>query len=166
MNDLVGWDIGGAHLKAVAISASGEACAFQEPTPLWQGLDHLHRAITAIMAMASPAPDCRHAITMTGELADVFANRTEGVMRLTAAFTQHFPQQSIRVFTGQGGFLEAGSVTGEHVPRIASANWLATAQWAARLHPNGLLADVGSTTTDLIVLADGRPVSRGFTDAE
>ncbi len=54
-------------------------------------------------------------------------------------------------------------------PRIAAAaNWLALATSAARLVPPGpgLLIDVGSTTTDLIPLLDGKPAARGRTDTE
>jgi probable H4MPT-linked C1 transfer pathway protein len=52
-------------------------------------------------------------------------------------------------------------------PRLAAAaNWLALAMVAARLAPRGpgLLIDIGSTTTDLIPLLDGRVVARGRTD--
>ena len=50
----------------------------------------------------------------------------------------------------------------------AAANWLALATLAARLIPPGpgLLIDIGSTTTDLIPLTDGRAAGRGRTDTE
>jgi uncharacterized hydantoinase/oxoprolinase family protein len=49
-------------------------------------------------------------------------------------------------------------------PRLAAAsNWLALATVAARLAPRGpgLLIDIGTTTTDLIPLLDGRVAARG-----
>ena len=49
---------------------------------------------------------------------------------------------------------------------VASANWLATAALAARSVPAGLLADMGSTTTDLVPIAAGAPCPAGWTDAE
>jgi probable H4MPT-linked C1 transfer pathway protein len=50
--------------------------------------------------------------------------------------------------------------------KTAAANWLALATWAGRLVPSGtgLLIDVGSTTTDIVPLLNGRPVPRGLTD--
>jgi probable H4MPT-linked C1 transfer pathway protein len=50
---------------------------------------------------------------------------------------------------------------------IASANWLAQAHFVARqfAKDNVLLMDIGSTTTDLIFLEQGRPKVRGRTDA-
>ncbi|HEY3460072.1 MAG TPA: hypothetical protein VGL52_04550, partial [Casimicrobiaceae bacterium] len=41
-----GWDVGGAHLKVSAMGTSGRIDDVgQWACPLWQGLDHLHRAI-------------------------------------------------------------------------------------------------------------------------
>ncbi|WP_279387648.1 hydantoinase/oxoprolinase family protein, partial [Paraburkholderia kirstenboschensis] len=48
---------------------------------------------------------------------------------------------------------------------VASANWLATARWIATRVANALLIDIGSTTTDIIPLANGRVVARASTDA-
>src|SRR5439155_7207423 len=50
----------------------------------------------------------------------------------------------------------------------AAANWLALATMAARLVPDGrgLLIDIGTTTTDLIPLDQGRAAARGRTDTE
>ena len=50
----------------------------------------------------------------------------------------------------------------------AAANWLALAALVARRQPRGrgLLLDIGSTTTDLVPLEDGRPAPRGRTDPE
>src|SRR5690606_5964496 len=55
------------------------------------------------------------------------------------------------------------------LPRlVASANWHALATFCGRVVPrgHGLLIDVGSTTTDLIPLHDGRVAAMGFTDLE
>src|SRR5262249_58388006 len=51
---------------------------------------------------------------------------------------------------------------------VAAATWLALATFAGRQAPRGpaLLIDIGSTTTDIVPLLDGRPVPRGRTDTE
>lgn len=164
--DLIGWDIGGAHLKAAAFAGHELVSVRQEPTPLWQGLDHLHGAVARIESDLAPSRRCRHAVTMTGELADLFANRAEGVARLLDAIGQHFPPQSLRVFAGEAGFLLPEEITSANVAQVASANWLATARWVATQQPAGLLVDIGSTTTDLLVLSEGRPKPRGTTDTD
>jgi probable H4MPT-linked C1 transfer pathway protein len=49
---------------------------------------------------------------------------------------------------------------------VASANWLATAQWVAASMPDALLIDIGSTTTDIIPIVAGRVAACGWNDAE
>lgn len=164
--EFLGWDLGGAHLKAVALDSDGSARAAQEPTPLWQGLEELRRAIAAIRAGLEIGHTCRHALTMTGELADSFCDRETGVSTLIEAFLQHFPARSVAVYAGPAGFLRPGEIDRHHLLRIASANWLATATWVARRVTDGMLVDVGSTTSDLVLLGGGRPAQRGHTDTE
>src|SRR5690606_522341 len=45
-------------------------------------------------------------------------------------------------------------------------NWHASGAWIARNLEQALFIDIGSTTSDLIILSDGRPRNRGFSDAE
>jgi probable H4MPT-linked C1 transfer pathway protein len=71
----------------------------------------------------------------------------------------------IRVWTTTGQFVEMAAARAQALT-VASANWLALASFAGRYATEGpaLLIDVGSTTTDLIPLQDGRPVPRDRTD--
>jgi probable H4MPT-linked C1 transfer pathway protein len=164
--DLIGWDIGGAHLKAVALQGERIVSVRQRPCPLWQGLACFHEAVAALLRELSPSPGCRHALTMTGELADLFANREAGVFSLIDALCQHVPAEQARVFAGRSGFLAAHAARPEHVLAIASANWLATGFYATSLIPQALLIDIGSTTGDLLILRDGQVLAQGYTDSE
>jgi len=164
--ELIGWDIGGAHLKAAALEDGRVVSALQQPCPLWLGLEHFHAAARAILDALPPAPGCRHAVTMTGELVDLFANREAGVFGLLRALGEQVPPASIRVFAGPKGFLPAEKVQAEDVPAIASANWLATGYCASSKLEQALLVDIGSTTTDLLVLRGGKVLTQGYTDCE
>lgn len=164
--DLIGWDIGGAHLKAAALAEGEIVAVAQCACPLWRGLEHFHAAIQAILAEFSPPADCRHAITMTGELVDLFANREQGVLGLIRAMQAHCLAGRLSVFAGHAGFLLAEAVCPRDLTAIASANWLATGIHAARRIPAGLLVDIGSTTADLLILHDGEVKNRGYTDHE
>ncbi len=164
--DLIGWDIGGAHLKAVALAGAQIVNVFQKPCPLWLGLDHFHSALHAILGELKPAAGCRHAVTMTGELADLFSNREEGVSGLLSAFCEQAPAENVLVFAGQSGFLPASRVEAKDIPAIASANWLATGFYAASRLDQGLLIDIGSSTSDFMVLRHGEVLTRGYTDFE
>ena len=87
--DTIGWDIGGAHLKACALAEGQIVAVVQSPCPLWLGMEQLHTALKTALANLMPGPDCIHAVTMTGELADLFSNREEGVFGLLSALSQH-----------------------------------------------------------------------------
>ncbi|MCG7404226.1 MULTISPECIES: hydantoinase/oxoprolinase family protein [Caballeronia] len=162
-----GWDVGGAHVKvSMATRAGVLADVAQWACPLWQGMAHLERAIDAMFERwpAAADPAARHAVTMTGEMVDLFADRADGVRALTRALAQRLGPRTM-FFAGDAGWL-ARSACAEHWRKVASANWLATAQWVAACLPDALLVDIGSTTTDIIPIVGRRVVARGTSDAE
>jgi len=162
VSTVIGWDIGGAHLKAARAEAGRITAVMQVPSPLWQGLDRLDSAIAEAQRALGPVD--RHAATMTGELADVFANRAEGVAIITARLAEAVAPAPLAVYAGRAGFVATDAVAA-HVADIASANWHATASLAARHVGDGLLVDMGSTTTDIIPLISGKVAAAGYTDA-
>ncbi len=162
-DEIIGWDLGGAHLKAVLISSTGAArAAFELPCPLWQGIHHLEQAIDDVR-QRMPVDAALHAVTMTGEMADLFADRAHGVERLVATLQQKLPGARISVFAGHRGFLPPRDAVAAWRD-VASANWLATAMFAAQRIGDGVLVDVGSTTTDVIPFAGGAVCARGVDD--
>lgn len=177
MFNTIGWDIGGAHLKVVLLDAKGEVQqVLQLPCPLWKGLYYLQRAILdALQALCiAPARAC-HAITMTGELVDLFENRQQGVCEIAktasdllgenvwfyAANTSEIEQANVEP---QPNFLRHYDVA-RFASLIASANWHASASCLALQVPNALFVDIGSTTTDIIAIERGKVVSAGISDA-
>lgn len=161
--NIIGWDIGGAHVKAAAISSGRITAVYQQPCPLWKGLEQLQNAVNAIM-QELPDSSWHHAITMTGELVDLFDNREHGVKQIIQAMTELLPDVEVLVFAGHEGFLKPSVIEARHYPSIASANWLASATFAAQKLGNGLFVDCGSTTTDILLLSEGRVLAEGYTD--
>jgi len=160
----IGWDVGGAHLKAAVADGAGVLLGiYQEPCPLWQGIERLETAVNRIRK-SLPAGECLHAVTMTGELVDLFQHRSDGVERIINAMEHLFPNSAIRVYAGRHGFLQAGEIDARHHESIASANWLASASFAAQKTDNGLFVDIGSTTTDILLLHRGEVLAEGYTD--
>jgi (4-(4-[2-(gamma-L-glutamylamino)ethyl]phenoxymethyl)furan-2-yl)methanamine synthase len=167
-HDLIGWDVGGAHLKACLTRRGQVIDVAQWACPLWQGMDHLERALQGARARWPGLGHAHHAVTMTGEMVDLFADREDGVQRIArhlADALQPAADGALRFFAGDAGWCGAGEVA-RHWQHIASANWLATARHAARHFKHGILVDIGSTTTDLIAFADGCVASPSRTDAE
>ncbi|TAK63267.1 hydantoinase/oxoprolinase family protein [Methylobacter sp.] len=161
--NVVGWDIGGAHVKAAVISAGEIVAVYQQACPLWKGLDQLHCAVTSILQELKGS-NPRHAITMTGELVDLFANRDDGVKQIIQTMTELLPGSGILIFAGQEGFLKPSQIETGHYLSIASANWLASASLAAQKLGSGLFVDCGSTTTDILLLNNGQVLAEGYTD--
>ncbi len=130
---------------------------------MWLGLDRLDEALTAVTARLGPAD--RHVATMTGELADVFADRAEGVAVLAAMVARHVAPAGFEVYGGRTGFVPL-EVVANHIEDIASANWHASAALVARHVQDALFCDMGSTTTDIVPVRGGIVCAAGYTDAE
>lgn len=155
----LGLDVGGANLKAA--HTDGKALAI--PFELWKRPIDLADALARLTALMPPAD--RVALTMTAELCDCFATKAEGVAGVLAAASAALPGRPIAVWGTDGRFHGVAEAVAD--PALAAAsNWLALATVAARLVPEGpaLLIDIGSTTSDLIPLRDGRPVAVGRDD--
>ncbi len=161
--NVIGWDIGGAHLK-LARAVDGRILEVRQvPCALWLGLDRLEIAIKDGLS-GWPTPDS-HAITMTGELTDLFPDRAHGVCALVHAVEGHANDAPVTVYATDGTFLCSADAT-TSPERVASANWHASATLVAAQIREGLFVDVGSTTTDLVPFRDGRVVSTGSSDAD
>lgn len=160
----VGWDIGGAHLKLAIVDARGRLQHVgQYPCALWRGPDDLDRLLTQL-CREWKLNRAMHAVTMTGELVDRFADRKEGVRMLLRQFTRHIAPQYARIYSLRKGLCSVA--TARRAPaEVASANWHAAAMSVARVLPQALLVDVGSTTTDIIPIRGGRVATGALTDA-
>jgi probable H4MPT-linked C1 transfer pathway protein len=157
----IGWDVGGAHLKAVALDGDRIVAAHILPCPLWQGLEHLREAAQTMLAVL-PAP-ASHALTMTGELCDLFAGRAEGVAAILEEMRRALAPASPLVWVRGRGLVAIADPAMDPLA-IASMNWHAMASALAARAPAALLVDVGSTTTDVLAIVDGEPRTRGTDD--
>jgi probable H4MPT-linked C1 transfer pathway protein len=127
---MIGIDVGGANLKVV--DDDGVHIHY---CPLWQGapLADLLRPYTG------PA-----AVVMSGELADCFAHKMEGIAWIVKTVREVQPDA---VFYGTDAKFHS-----QAVPQLAAANWLASADFLKDRYADAVLLDVGSTTADIIPL--------------
>lgn len=156
---VIGLDIGGANLKA----ATADGAAVSWPFALWREPEQLAAALRSLIA-PWPRPE-RIAVTMTGELADCYATKADGVREILRAVMAVAAELPVDVWQTSGEFVTPEEALDEPL-LTAAANWHALATWLGRLQPTGsaLVLDLGSTTTDIIPLADGLPVPDGRTD--
>ncbi len=165
MQQIIGWDIGGAHVKAALLDGRGEVVDISlRPCPLWKGLEYLRQAVTSVLQQFRHDARC-HAITMTGELVDLFENREQGVKSIIEEMRRCLGNEAVSVYAGRQGFLAASTpLSAQNCLDIASMNWLASATLAAQRVGDGLFVDIGSTTTDILLFTDGQVEALGLTD--
>lgn len=162
---IIGWDIGGAHLKAVVLDANGvQLNCIQLPCALWRGLTELDVGIKAVFSQIGlQAHDALHAVTMTGELVDLFPNRYTGVCEITN-YAIGLLGSNTFFYAADHGFVMLDNVA-KHATHIASTNWHASASLLAKHVNNALLIDMGSTTTDIIPIAHSKVALQKLSDS-
>ncbi len=159
-----GLDVGGAHLKVALVEGDRVVAVEQYVCPLWQGFDKLDVALAAAMTLTGRASHI--AVTMTGELSDLFTNRRQGVNAIVNRIVAQYGPLT-QFWMGSRGF-GSGQEAAAHPGDTGSTNFLATAVLVGGLprSETSLLVDFGSTTADIIPIVRGRPAPRGMTDAE
>jgi probable H4MPT-linked C1 transfer pathway protein len=163
MTRVTGWDLGGANIKAASATGGRIDQVAQIPCPLLISPAKFDTAVAEALALlSSPA---LHAVTMTGELSDVFDNRGQGVAYLIELMQEAAGGVPLSIYAGAAGFLPP-EVAKRRPLEVASANWHAVASLVARRRGDALLVDIGTTTTDIVPLKNGKIASRGETDAE
>ncbi len=162
MRKVAGLDVGGAHLKVSVIADGRPVIAEQILCPLWQGADKLTAALSQANALVC---ECEAiAVTMTGELSDLFETRAEGVHQLVATLQQTL-DYPLSFWLGRAGFASGEDAIARPAD-VASMNFVASADVVARHLNAAVLIDFGSTTCDIIPIVDGRPCPSGLTDAD
>ncbi|MFK7816202.1 MAG: hydantoinase/oxoprolinase family protein [Gammaproteobacteria bacterium] len=161
---VVGWDIGGAHVKIAIRHGKYINQVYQLDCPLWKGIDELSSCIKEVKNIID-VTDYSHAVTMTGELVDHFENREQGVCAIISEISKNLGATNIKYFAGNDGFVDSEKAVNEH-NNIASANWLASAYYTAMKIESAYFIDIGSTTTDIVEVRDQKVLNFGFTDEQ
>lgn len=169
MAGILGLDIGGANIKAAWLPyTSGEAGAVRtasRPFEIWRGPDRLQAFLQEMTTeVAAESPEAV-ALTMTAELADVFSTKREGVLFVLQSVKEAFPNFPCYVLSLSGEFVPIEEAQSAPLD-FAASNWMATARYLSRQFPHCLMVDVGSTTTDIIPILNGKVSSRGKTDLD
>lgn len=161
----LGIDIGGANLKYADTLGRSLSNEF----PLW--LRHEDLANQLANDIASISNVGQVVATMTGELADCFTNRQQGVFHIVEQLCRACTKLALPAplfYSMQQGFVSAADARND-IDAIAAGNWHALASYVARemdscQQPAALLVDIGSTTTDLIPIRNGKVATDSRTD--
>lgn len=175
---ILGLDIGGANTKACWAQAeagqvvkAGGSSVYHE---VWRDPEGLRKVLAGLrnkaMNQLGGTSLGAAGLTMTAELCDVFSSRAQGVRQILSLAQAGFSDCPLYVWGLHGDFLTLDQALGSPL-EVAAANWLASATMLARSCEDlrtgsGLLADMGSTTTDILPLAQGQVQVQGRTDRE
>ena len=163
----VGWDVGGVQVKAARVDwRVGKARSVRtavRPFEVWRGRERLPRVLRDVAGELGVGATLPLAVTMTAELSDAFRSKREGVLFVMDAFGEAFAGMRISVLDYRGELVALGEARRRPLD-FAATNWVASALFAASRVDACLLVDVGSTTTDIVPIREGRLVCEGRTD--
>lgn len=176
MERVIGIDIGGANTKVCLVekdkgylSCVNGGSIYHEVWRNPQGLRQVLTSFKNTLSLDKIEDTLEVALTMTAELCDVFSSKEEGVVFLVQLVQEVFPRIPIYVWTTKGVFLRPEEIKKAPL-EAAAANWLASATALAHSplfsYEGAILADMGSTTTDILPVAKGAVQVRGKTDME
>jgi probable H4MPT-linked C1 transfer pathway protein len=166
MSTVLGWDIGGVNTKVAGVAGGTVVAVRSVPFELQHdpggGLVAVLRQLAADTSAVEPD---LHAVTMTAELSQMFRTKREGVHFVLEAVQTAFPNAAILVYGTDGRFLSVADAL-EQPLLVAAANWAATARVVAQSVADGLLIDIGTTSTDIIPIVGGEVAALGWTDPD
>ncbi len=176
MAAILGWDIGGVNVKAALVVDGRLVVARSEPFEVRrapEGLTEVLREMHARVrrdALAAGAASgipgvLVHAVTMTAELARVFRTKRDGVRTVLDAVETACAGAEVHIFAVDGQWRTPAEARRDWL-EVAAANWSATARMVAGTHPDAVLVDTGSTTTDIIPIVGGAVAAAGRTDPD
>ncbi|MCM1986257.1 hydantoinase/oxoprolinase family protein [Methanococcoides seepicolus] len=147
----IGIDIGGANTKVA--SSDGEITELLY-IPLWKDTT----LPSALKELANRLRPDGLAVVMTGELADCFVDKDEGIKFIMDAVNNAFDCE-VKYVNNTGNFQERTQSSRE----LAAANWAASARLIGEEVGDCIFVDVGSTTSDVIPIKNGKHIA-GHTD--
>jgi len=165
---IAGFDIGGANTDVAVIDFDESGNILDIETdyvflPMWMKKEELKDALKDLIVFIGEDKIDAVGISMTAELVDAYKTKKEGVVDIAQKSIDTF--QVPVGFVGLNGIMDISHVLKDPM-KVAAANWIATAPLAAKINPNCILIDTGSTTTDIIPIKNGRECALGRSDIE
>ncbi len=107
---VIGWDIGGANVKAARLlftdRRAESGCAVRRYFELWNNAGSLRQPLKEIYGDLGPADAI--VVTMTGELCDAFHDRVEGVAYIIDAVRETAPGIPLYTINLEGRLVRLG----------------------------------------------------------
>jgi (4-(4-[2-(gamma-L-glutamylamino)ethyl]phenoxymethyl)furan-2-yl)methanamine synthase len=174
-----GIDIGGANIKLCRSDGASVSAVF----PMWTDHERIGSVVLELLnklhddneklncsVNTSWSQKSMMAVTMTGELADCFFTRREGVEKILDGLTCAIPSEQCRVYAVGGQWLSVAGAK-QSAWDVAASNWHALANWLLNCNEFKFdqfqaIIDIGSTTIDIIPIVAGKIGTSAKTDRE
>lgn len=173
----VGLDIGGANIKAVKVVYEENSLKIANVArvynPIWvlgpKSIENVLSDVKKVFGLERGKYYVGACIT--AELSDVFETKDVGVKTVVEITENVFDDSIENYFVS----IDMGLKSGEEALRnpivLAAANWAASAWLLERISVEKMIrdfvfVDIGSTTTTIIPIANGKAMIRGFWDPE
>jgi len=151
---IIGLDIGGANTK---LASSDGTIVELHYLPLWKNT-RLPEVLKEIAQRLQPE---NVAVVITGELADCFKDKEQGIRFIKSCVDSAFGLSKVSYINSMGRFQSET----DDVRELAAANWAASARLIGKEIGDCIFVDVGSTTSDIIPIVSGEHKA-GLTDFE
>jgi len=162
---IIAMDIGGANIKIFHPDYEYKQYYF----PLWKKKNKFMSFLRQLTDQADLNADM-YAITMTAELCDCFKDRRNGVKFILNTLKKILDKKNFVTSLSSGTFKNRLKVLSNDTNfklididkaikfpyNVASANFIATAKYISKFEKNAIIIDIGSTTTDIIPIKDGK----------
>lgn len=170
MVNVLGLDIGGANTKAAFLKTQDatmqELRTSMKYFPIWKsGKDQLPKILEKLKKVVVDSALDGVGVTITAELSDAYWTKKEGIDHVLDSITEVFGDVPTFVLDVEANLLPVKDARREPL-KVASANWAATGWMISQLIKNCVVVDVGSTTTSIIPVINGKIVAEGRTDLE
>lgn len=169
MNSVIGWDIGGANTKAALIKTKNDKLysikILKKYFPIWKEPKKLVAVLFEMKNSLTLHQPNSMGLTMTAELSDVFQTKREGVNFILNSVLKAFHKTPLSILSTKGNLISIKEAKTNPLD-VASANWVATGWLVSKKIRNCIIIDVGSTSTSIIPLLDGKIFAQGYTDFE
>ncbi len=168
---VLGLDIGGANTKATYIKTDDDVVNEQrtalEYFPIWKdGKEQLPQVLEKLKQKVADSTALDGVgVTITAELSDAYITKKEGINHVLDWVTEIFADVPTFVLDVEAKLLTVKDARMEPL-KVASANWAATGWMISQLIKNCIIVDVGSTTTSIIPVINGKVAAAGRTDLE
>ena len=154
----LGIDIGGAHLKVVGVNQNNQVVLVKYSScKIWESVENLNNEFEKINIITKSKKTIV-AITMTAELCDNFKSREDGVKKLIKKCNQlnhdkFYYIMNQKIFSKKPKFTE-----------IMSMNWHAIGKFLEKKITNTIAIDIGSTTTDFLIIKNNKLLNLFYDD--